>query len=156
MAILDVDYHHANGTQDIFYDRDDVLVVSLHGDPAFEYPYFLGYAEEQGEGVGLGYNINCPLPAGTTWDQYHRCLNEVSAQIVDAAVDYLVVSLGVDTWQGDPLSQFRIHSDDFCVMGETIAQLGLPTLFVLEGGYAVQDLGRNLLNVLQPFQATHV
>ena len=94
VAILDVDYHHGNGTQDIFYDRADVLFTSIHGDPRFEYPYFLGYADEKGNGVGTGYNFNYPLAAGSDWATWSQALQAAIRQIQAYAADVLIVSLG--------------------------------------------------------------
>lgn len=151
VAILDVDYHHGNGTQEIFYTRRDVLFVSLHADPQMEYPYFLGYADELGAGAGFGFTLNYPLPHGTAWDTYGAALADACEQVRAFHPDALVVSLGVDTYEQDPISRFRLRSEDFSRMGEHIAALGLPTLFVMEGGYAVDDIGVNAVNVLTGF-----
>lgn len=148
VAILDVDYHHGNGTQSIFYDRNDVLFVSIHADPKQEYPYFLGHADEHGEGDGDGFNLNLPLPWQTGGDAWFAALETGLARVRDFAPDYVVVSLGVDTYVGDPISQFCLESDDYLTMGSRIADLGAPLLFVLEGGYAVADVGTNVANVL--------
>jgi acetoin utilization deacetylase AcuC-like enzyme len=152
VAVLDVDYHHGNGTQAIFYERSDVVFVSVHADPAQEYPYFLGYADETGRGPGEGANLNLPLPWGTDWPMYEPALTAAIENIRAQRVDAVVVSLGVDTFEGDPISRFRLQHDDYLRMGERIASLGLPTLFVLEGGYAVEALGRNAVNVLAGFE----
>lgn len=152
VAILDVDYHHGNGTQSIFYDRDDVLFVSLHGHPDQEYPYFAGYADETGEGAGEGRNANYPMPWGTAWDVYGAALDDGIAKIAGFAPDVLVVSLGVDTFKEDPISHFKLEHDDYLRIGERIAALGLPTHFVMEGGYAVEAIGVNAINVLQGFE----
>jgi acetoin utilization deacetylase AcuC-like enzyme len=151
VAILDVDYHHGNGTQEIFYHRKDVLFASLHADPRVEYPYFLGYADERGEGDGAGFTHNYPLPLGTTWDAYGPALDDACAKVAAFAPDALVVSLGVDTYEHDPISQFRLGSDDFPRIGAGIATCRCPTLFVMEGGYAVEDIGVNAVNVLTGF-----
>ncbi len=153
VAILDVDYHHGNGTQDIFYRRDDVLFASIHGDPRVEYPYFLGYADERGEGAGEGCNHNYPLAHGSGWDLWSAALDDACVQIAGYAPDALVISLGVDTYKEDPISQFRLDSPDYLRMGERIARLGLPTLFIMEGGYAVEAIGINAVNVLQGYEA---
>ncbi|HBO8438870.1 TPA: histone deacetylase family protein [Pseudomonas aeruginosa] len=155
VAILDVDYHHGNGTQDIFYDRADVLFTSIHGDPRFEYPYFLGYADEKGNGVGTGYNFNYPLAAGSDWATWSQALQAAIRQIQAYAADVLIVSLGVDTFKEDPISQFRLDSPDYLRMGEAIGKLGLATLFVMEEGYAVEEIGINAVNVLQGFEGVH-
>jgi len=152
VAILDVDYHHGNGTQQIFDARPDVLFVSLHADPRGEYPYFLGYADERGSGAGLGATVNYPLPAGTAWTAYAAALDDACAAVAAFAPDAIVVSLGVDTYEHDPISQFRLTRDDFPRLGAAIAPLGRPTLFVMEGGYAVDDLGINAVGVLQGFE----
>ncbi len=152
VAILDVDYHHGNGTQSIFYSRRDVLFVSLHGDPQSEFPYYLGYADETGEGEGEGFNLNLPMPAGTAWREYSAALNTALARIREFGPDALVVSLGVDTFKADPISHFRLENEDYLRMGESIAGLNAPTLFVMEGGYAVDDIGVNTVNVLTGFE----
>ncbi len=152
VAVLDVDYHHGNGTQSIFYDRADVMFVSLHGDPAVEYPYFLGYADEPGAGAGLGYNHNYPLAHGTDWAVYETALADACGKIAAYAPDAVVVSLGVDTFEQDPISRFRLKNADYLKMGEMIGRLGKPTLFVMEGGYAVEDIGINAVNVLTGFE----
>lgn len=153
VAVLDVDYHHGNGTQDIFYDRADVLFTSIHGDPRFEYPYFLGFADEKGTGVGAGFNFNYPLAAGSDWSVWSLALADACRQIHEYAPDALVVSLGVDTFKADPISQFKLDSPDYLRMGEVIGKLGLQTLFVMEGGYAVEEIGINAVNVLQGFDS---
>jgi acetoin utilization deacetylase AcuC-like enzyme len=151
VAILDVDYHHGNGTQEIFYTRRDMLFLSLHADPRVEYPYFLGHADERGAGPGVGFNHNYPLPHGTTWDAYGPALHDACAKIASFGPDVLVVSLGVDTYEHDPISQFRLTTDDFPRIGAGIAACRCPTLFVMEGGYAVEDIGVNAVNVLTGF-----
>ena len=148
VAILDIDYHHGNGTQSIFYERDDVLFVSIHGDPRQEYPFFLGHADERGSGRGEGCNVNLPLRWQTSAADWLAALDSGLGIIKDFAADALVVSLGLDTFVDDPISQFRLQSADYLAVGAGIAALGLPTLFVLEGGYAVTDLGVNAVNVL--------
>lgn len=148
VVVLDVDYHHGNGTQSIFYSRNDVLTISLHADPDLEYPYFLGYADEPGEGKGHGFNINYPLPFGTAWSSYKPALDDALQQIQGFAPDVLVVALGLDTFVGDPTTHFGITTDDFERMGETIAALGVATLVVLEGGYSVEHIGANTVRFL--------
>ena len=155
IAVLDVDFHHGNGTQDIFYDRDDVLFASLHGDPAEAFPHFLGYADETGTGAGLGFNVNFPLPRGAAFDLWGSALARALGHITAYAPEYLVVSLGVDTFERDPISFFKLASDDFSRYGEMIGRAGIPTLFVLEGGYAVAEIGINAVNVLTGFEATY-
>ncbi len=148
VAVLDVDFHHGNGTQNIFYDRGDVLFVSLHGDPAVSYPYFSGFASERGSGAGEGCNLNLPLPRGTTWERYREALVQACQQLRTFAPELLVVSLGVDTFKDDPISHFLLESQDFLGMGQLIATVGVPTLFVMEGGYMVDEIGINAVNVL--------
>ena len=152
VAILDVDFHHGNGTQDIFYDRDDVLFLSLHGEPEDAFPYFLGYADETGSGRGEGFTVNYPLPEKTGFERWSECLEDACKRIADYAPDALVVSLGVDTYKEDPISFFKLDSDDYLTYGERIGKLGLPTLFCMEGGYAVEQVGINTVNVLQGFE----
>lgn len=151
VAVLDVDYHHGNGTQTIFYARDDVLTVSLHGDPMTEYPFFLGHADERGEGAGLGCNLNLPLPRGTSADTWFATLDHALQAALRFQPDALVVPLGVDTFEGDPISGFQLRSSDYLRLGERLARLGLPTVFTMEGGYAVAEVGTNVVNVLQGF-----
>jgi acetoin utilization deacetylase AcuC-like enzyme len=152
VAILDVDYHHGNGTQAIFYDRADVFFLSLHGDPSLEYPYFLGYEDEMGEGEGEGFNQNYPLPWGTNWLTYREVLQDAIQQIKTYSPDVLVVSLGVDTFEKDPISKFQLTMEDYPKIGEAIAEVNRPTLFVMEGGYAVDEIGINAVNVLLGFE----
>ena len=151
VAILDVDFHHGNGTQDIFYDRDDVLFCSLHGQPEDAFPYFLGYKDEKGSGKGESFNINYPLPPGAKYDVWGAALADALRKIRRYKPDALVVSLGVDTFKDDPISFFKLTSDDFMTYGGAIARLRLPSLFVMEGGYAVEAIGINTVNVLEGF-----
>ncbi len=153
IAILDVDYHHGNGTQSIFYDRGDVLFTSLHGDPHQEFPFYLGHADERGIAAGEGANRNFPMPWGTSAATWFDALEEACREIERFGPELLVVSLGVDTFKEDPISQFLLASDDYSRLGERIARLGHPTLFVLEGGYAVEEIGINVANVLGAFDA---
>jgi acetoin utilization deacetylase AcuC-like enzyme len=151
VAILDVDFHHGNGTQDIFYDRSDVLFVSLHGAPDYAYPNFLGYKDETGKGKGEGFNINYPMPPGTGFDRWSKALESACRKIKAYGPDALVVSLGVDTFKDDPISFFKLESEDFKTYGKRIAKLKLPALFVMEGGYAIEAIGVNTVNVLEGF-----
>lgn len=152
VAVLDVDYHHGNGTQDIFWERGDVLFVSIHGDPNTEYPYFLGHPDERGAGAGEGCNFNFPLPRGTDWAAYSATLERALAHVRDFAPQALVVSLGVDIFEDDPISQFRLGAADFPRLGAQIAALDLPTVLVQEGGYAVAQIGENVAAVLAAFR----
>jgi len=150
-AILDVDYHHGNGTQTIFYGRDDVFFCSIHADPNYAFPHFLGFADERGAGAGEEQNLNLPMPAGTDWPHYSVALSKARERVEAFAPDILLVSLGLDTFIDDPIARFRLRSDDYSRMGEAIAALKLPTLFVFEGGYNVEHLGVNTVNVLEGF-----
>ena len=152
VALLDVDFHHGNGSQAIFYDRDDVMFLSLHGDPRDAFPHFLGYADELGLGDGTGFNHNYPMGPGTNFKTWGAALDDACHKIRDYAPDALVISLGVDTFERDPISFFKLASDDFKRYGATISNLGLPTLFVMEGGYAVEEVGINTVNVLQGYE----
>ena len=152
VAILDVDYHHGNGTQQMFYERGDVLTVSLHADPKQEFPYFLGYADEIGVGAGEGYHMNLPLPWGTDWRRYAEALEHALKRIEQYGAEALVISLGLDTFEHDPISRFKLAEADYHRLGERIAWADLPTLFVMEGGYAVDALGVNTVNVLMGFE----
>ena len=148
VVVLDVDFHHGNGTQDIFSQRNDVFFASLHGDPAHEFPYFMGYADETGEGAGEGYTANYPLLPGTSFDIWLEALDHALDRIRAFQPDALVVSLGVDTFEADPISSFKLSSDDFTTYGQRLGALGIPTVYVMEGGYAVEEIGTNTVNVL--------
>ncbi|MDH3221159.1 MAG: histone deacetylase family protein [Gammaproteobacteria bacterium] len=152
VALLDVDFHHGNGSQAIFYDRDDVMFLSLHGDPRDAFPHFLGYADECGQGAGQGFNHNYPMGPGTSFDTWGAALRDACNKIKKYAPDALVISLGVDTFENDPISFFRLASDDFKRYGATIGALNLPTLFIMEGGYAIEEIGVNAVNVLEGFE----
>ncbi|MET0210118.1 MAG: histone deacetylase family protein, partial [Burkholderiaceae bacterium] len=151
VAILDIDYHHGNGTQAIFYERADVLFASIHGDPHTEYPYYLGHADERGAGAGRGFNRNLPLPRGTGFGPWREALHAALEDVSAYGPDALVVSLGVDTFEGDPIAGFTLRSDDYLRIGEDLARAGLPTVFVFEGGYAVAEVGVNAVNVLEGY-----
>lgn len=155
VAILDVDFHHGNGTQSIFYDRADVLVQSIHGEPAHCFPHFSGYKDETGKAQGEGFNINYPLAPQTSYKTWQLALDRALEKISSYAPDVLVVSLGVDTYEDDPISSFKLKSADFSSYGALIAQLDLPTIFVMEGGYAVAEIGINTVNVLTAFEQAH-
>ncbi|MYM80429.1 histone deacetylase family protein [Duganella sp. FT50W] len=152
VAIIDIDYHHGNGTQSIFYQRSDVLFISIHADPRDEYPFYLGHADERGDGDGHGFNLNLPLAAGSSTQAWFTALETACIRIGSFAPDALVVSLGVDTFAGDPLSRFALHSADYLKIGERLAWLNLPTAFIFEGGYAVKELGVNVVNVLEGYE----
>ena len=151
ITILDIDYHHGNGTQEIFYERCDVQVVSLHADPRNDYPFFAGYADERGSGNGEGFNLNIPLPDGSDWQQWDSALEFALGSIRQFGPDVVIISLGVDTFEGDPISRFRLSHSHFPLIGARLAGLGTKTLFVLEGGYAVEDVGLNVVGVLSGY-----
>jgi acetoin utilization deacetylase AcuC-like enzyme len=152
VAILDVDYHHGNGTQSIFYNRSDVLFCSIHADPKQEFPYFLGHKDEIGSEDGIGFNQNYPLPFGTAFDTWCLALEQSLLKIKNYKADLLIISLGVDTFKNDPISEFKLESKDYLIMGKLIAKLKIPTLFVMEGGYDVAEIGVNTVNVLKGFE----
>ena len=153
IAILDIDIHHGNGTQAIFYDRADVLTISVHADPARFYPFFWGYAHERGEGAGEGANVNLPIPLGANDSAYVAAI-ESSAQTIHAfAPGVLVIALGLDASADDPFGGAKVTQKGFRRAGEAIARMGLPTLFVQEGGYLSDQLGPNLTAVLGGFEA---
>jgi len=148
VAILDVDYHAGNGTQDIFYERDDVLTISIHADPDFEYPNFIGFADERGRGYGLGFHRNFPLPRGTDDAGYLSTLEQALTLIREFKPAYLVVSVGMDIYAEDPLGMIKVTTEGICEIGKRIASLDLPSVIVMEGGYANEALGRNILAFL--------
>ena len=152
VAVLDVDVHHGNGTQGIFYDRGDVLTVSIHADPAHYYPYFWGHAHETGTGKGNGCNLNLPLPLGSPDTPWLDAGDKALARIADFAPTALVVALGLDASESDPLQGLKVTGVGFHAMAGKIARLGLPTVLVQEGGYLSDDLGRNLVQFLDGFE----
>ena len=152
VAILDVDVHHGNGTQGIFYERPDVLTVSIHADPAFYYPYVWGYAHERGAGAGLGANFNIPLPLKTGDDGYLQALDVAAKRIKAFAPGALVVALGLDASEHDPLAGLAVTTPGFKRIGVALARIGLPTVLVQEGGYLSDILGQNLTAVLAGFE----
>ena len=151
VAILDIDYHHGNGTQDIFWDRGDVFYASIHADPATDYPFYWGHADERGEGDGHGATLNLPLPQGSGLEPFRRAQATVLEAIARFAPDLLIVSLGVDTWEGDPISHFKLTTGDYAVLAADIAGFGWPTVVAMEGGYAVDALGANVASFLGGF-----
>jgi acetoin utilization deacetylase AcuC-like enzyme len=149
VAILDIDYHHGNGTQQIFWERGDVLYLSLHADPARAYPYFSGYAAERGSGDGSGLTRNWPLPARTGLDGYAVALSEALRMVVALAPDApLVISAGFDTFERDPIGDLALRTPDYREIGQMIAGLGMPMIALQEGGYAVDALGANAVALL--------
>lgn len=151
VAILDVDLHHGNGTQSIFYDRDDVMTVSIHADPSHFYPFFWGHADERGTGRGLGYNLNLPLAIGSGDAVFLAALDRAIARIDAYRPGALVVSLGLDASQDDPFGGLKVSSDGFNRIGAAIGALGLPTALIQEGGYVSDALTENLVQALTGF-----
>ena len=143
VAILDIDYHHGNGSQEIFYEREDVLTVSVHGHPNFTYPYFSGFSDERGTGPGEGLNLNIPLPEQIDGPAYRRALTKALKAVVGFAPDLLIVALGLDTAKGDPTGTWDLVKKDFRENGRMLGSLGLPILVVQEGGYRTGTLGTN-------------
>ena len=143
VAVLDIDYHHGNGQQDIFYHRNDVLTVSIHGHPNFAYPYFSGFADEVGQDAGEGFNLNLPLPEAQTGEQHRKALGKALKRVADFAPDFLVLALGLDPAKGDPTGTWSLGARDFEANGRMIGELRLPTLVVQEGGYRTRTLGVN-------------
>ena len=155
VAILDIDYHHGNGQQDIFYTRDDVFTVSIHGDPDFAYPYFTGFADERGEGAGLHFNLNIPLPEVQDGKQFRVALSNAITAIREFSPKFLVVCLGLDPAKGDPTGTWSLGAEDFKLNGLMIGEMNLPTLVVQEGGYRTRTLGVNARNFLQGMMDGH-
>jgi acetoin utilization deacetylase AcuC-like enzyme len=151
VAILDIDYHHGNGTQDIFYARGDVFFASIHADPAMDYPFFWGHADETGAGAGEGATLNLPLPRGTALAAYLPALDTALDAIARFGADLIVCSFGADTYAGDPISYFNLETSDYARLGGRIAAAGAPVLIVMEGGYAVDALGANVAAFLGGF-----
>ncbi|MDZ4714855.1 MAG: histone deacetylase family protein [Cytophagales bacterium] len=143
VALLDIDYHHGNGQQEIFYHRADVFTVSIHGDPEYAYPNFTGFADEQGEAAGAGYNLNIPLPRSVGGRAYHKALSLALTAIRNYKPSSLVIALGLDIAKGDPTGTWTLTPDDFFQNGKLIASLHLPTVVVQEGGYKNKVLGTN-------------
>ncbi len=146
VAMLDIDYHHGNGQQDIFYERADVLTVSIHGHPSFAYPYFSGFKGENGYGKGKGFNVNYPLPETIPNERYHATLEEAVKRVQRFNPRYLVIPLGLDTAREDPTGSWTLEAGDFEAIGKTIGRLRLPTLVVQEGGYDTRVLGLNAVS----------
>ncbi|MDO9578599.1 MAG: hypothetical protein Q7J16_12000 [Candidatus Cloacimonadales bacterium] len=144
VAILDIDYHHGNGQQNIFYDRADVLTLSLHGDPGSTFPYFSGFKKERGTGIGKGFNINFPLPENVTPEIYIETLAGALQRIYKFDPEFLVIALGFDTARGDPTGTWSLEADVFFRIGRMIGDLPFSTLFVQEGGYKMKTLSKNV------------
>ena len=154
VAILDIDYHHGNGTQEIFYGRSDVLFLSIHADPRYEYPFYWGFADEYGQGPGLGFNHNYPLPPGTKNNAYLDALNQALIQVRAFVPDTLLISLGVDTGEGDPTGTFLLTTPDFQEIGHRIGSLNLPTVIIQEGGYRLEYLAQHVIAFLTGLSQT--
>lgn len=148
VAILDIDFHHGNGTQEIFYGRADVLTCSLHVDPLNEYPFFWGFADEYGIGPGENHNFNFPLPLGTQEPRYLTALDVALRQIRIFVPDALVIAFGADTLADDPVGGFKLTVDSYGRIGQKIAELNLPTLIIQEGGYHLPQLGASVVSLL--------
>lgn len=155
VAILDVDLHHGNGTQGVFYGRADVLTVSIHADPVRFYPFFWGHADERGEGAGRGYNLNLPLERHTGDEGFLAALDRALSRIQAFAPGALVVALGLDAYEGDPFGGLSVSTPGFARIGGLIGQLGLPSVIVQEGGYICDALGDNLVAFMEGFRASH-
>jgi len=140
VVVFDVDYHHGNGTQDIFYERKDVYYISIHADPATDYPFYSGTATELGKGYGLNYNRNFPLPRETTWKEYKPIYEEALLIITHYKPSSIIISLGLDTADGDPISNFHLFPNNYWEMGHLLKQLNIPLLVIQEGGYAKDDI----------------
>jgi acetoin utilization deacetylase AcuC-like enzyme len=149
VVLLDIDYHHGNGAQDIFYRRRDVYTISIHGHPRYTYPYFSGFEDEKGEEQGKGYNLNLPLPENINGERYRKELAIALDRIRKFAPQFLVLALGLDTAKGDPTGSFQLMAKDFRENGRLIGGLGLPILIVQEGGYRTQTLGVNARHFFQ-------
>jgi acetoin utilization deacetylase AcuC-like enzyme len=143
VAMLDLDYHHGNGQQQIFYERNDVLTISIHGYPRFTYPYFSGFVSEKGKGSGVGYNVNIPLPENINGEKHREALREALKRITRYRPRYLVIPLGLDTAKEDPTGSWTLEASDFEEMGRMVGSVRLPTLVVQEGGYDTRVLGIN-------------
>jgi len=151
VAILDIDYHHGNGTQDIFWNRGDVFYASVHADPATDFPFYWGHADEMGAGDGRGATLNLPLPQGTTIDDFRAAQATALEAIARFDPGMLIVSFGADTFAGDPIANFALETADYAALASDIAAIGLPTVILTEGGYAVDRLRENLASFLSGF-----
>jgi acetoin utilization deacetylase AcuC-like enzyme len=153
VAVIDVDLHHGNGTQDIFYERDDVLTISIHADPTRFYPFFWGSEDQRGSGRGEGFNLNFPLPRGSGDEAFLAALDAGLTKVADFAPGALVVALGLDAYESDPFGGLSVTTDGFGRIGEKIGGAGLPTAIIQEGGYICDDLGGNLASFLSGFRS---
>ncbi len=151
IAILDLDYHHGNGTQDIFYEDPNLLFISIHGEPSVTYPFYTGYTAEKGAGPGYGFNLNFPLPHGTNWQNYEPALISALAEIVNFAPECILISLGVDGYKDDPISRFKLETDDYRKMAMLVKAINIPTMHVMEGGYNIEMIGENVAAFLTEY-----
>ena len=155
VAILDMDYHHGNGQQQIFYERSDVLTLSIHGHPSFAYPYFSGFRDERGKNSGMGYNYNFPLKEIINGEEYRETLKKALDIIRKFKPEFLIIALGLDTAKGDPTGTWMLRPADFHKNGEMVAAAGLPTLVIQEGGYRNRQIGINARHFFQGFYKQH-
>jgi len=155
-AIVDVDLHHGNGTQGIFYNRSDMLTVSIHADPERYYPFFWGYTQERGAGPGLGANLNLPIPRGSGDDIFIKALTVGLERVRAFGADVLIIAFGLDAFEGDPFAGLSVTTPGFARIAAACAGLGLPTIIVQEGGYLCPELGDNLKEFLGGFLNEHV
>ncbi len=153
VVALDIDCHHGNGTQDIFWEDERILTISLHCDPRVEYPYFVGFSDEVGAGGGEGYNLNIPLPPHTNGEWYLSALDLALDRIHLFNPWAMVIALGVDTYGGDPIGKFALHTADYAAVAQRLKMLKLPTVLVQEGGYNLETLGQNVAAFLKPFSS---
>jgi acetoin utilization deacetylase AcuC-like enzyme len=153
VAIIDIDLHHGNGTQNIFYQRSDVLTVSLHADPIRFYPFFWGHASERGLDKGLGYNLNLPLPRGTGDDIFLKTLEQAFDRVQAFTPDAIVIALGLDAYEGDPIAGLNLTTDGYEKIGQAFkSRIQVPTVIVQEGGYPCPELANNLTKFLMGIQ----
>lgn len=149
VAILDIDFHHGNGTQDFFYQSSKVFTVSIHGDPTHHFPYFCGHPSETGKGAGVGMNMNIVLPDHTKIEAYMKALKGMAIPAIKRfAPDYLIIAAGLDTYKLDPIGKFSLETEDYHKIGETLGRLPYPTIVLQEGGYHTGDLGNNVVSLL--------
>lgn len=153
VAILDIDFHHGNGTQHIFYNNDKVLTISLHASPEEKFPFFSGFSSEKGQGKGEGYNKNYPLPLGITNKQYDQTLQKALTDIHEFNPNYLIIAMGYDTYEKDPIGGFRLTTPYYTEIANSLRSLRHPTLIVQEGGYNTEDLGNNAVAFVKGFIA---
>lgn len=156
VAVLDIDYHHGNGTQEFFWKRDDVFTCSIHGDPEYEYPYFWGYKDEIGEGKGKNCNLNLPLPAKADDERYMKAVKSVIAAIKRFKPDYLVIAAGFDTHADDPIGGLNLSNEVYPRIGEALGKMGLPTLICQEGGYNTKVLECAVTGLLGGFKSARL